>query len=203
VTINRSADRVASRRPIRWRYSPTVKLIRRLDRPDDADRPCLPPDTTVTALDRREFDVLDARFGVSPQTVQERAGAGDTCFGIRDGSGSLAGIAWVASGRHFYVAEVGAEMWVPAGTAYVYDVFTLPEWRGQGMMTALLRWMVAAMKSAAPPKEHCEAWVIRRNKPSVRAFRKAGFVAEETFTFASVGPVRISVGRPWLRDGWL
>jgi GNAT superfamily N-acetyltransferase len=202
VTINRSADRVASRRPIRWRYSPTVKLIRPLDH-RDTDRPCQPPDATIAALDRRELDVLGARFAVSPHTVRERAGAGDTCFGIRDRSGSLAAIAWLASGRHFYVAEVGAEMWVPAGTAYVYDVFTLPERRGQGMMTALLRSMVAAMAFAAPPKEHCEAWVMRRNKPSVHAFCKAGFVVAETFMFASVGPVRISVGRPWLRDGWL
>jgi GNAT superfamily N-acetyltransferase len=203
VTINRSTDRVAGRRPIRWRYSPTVKLIRRLDRSTEIDQHREPRDTTVTALDRRDFDVLDPRFRLSPESVQERAAAGDTCFGIRDRSGALAATAWLASGRHFYISEVGADVWVPAGTAYLYDVFTLPERRGQGMMTALLGRIVAAMKSAERPKEHCEAWVMSRNKPSVRAFRAAGFVAEETFLFASVGSVRISVGRPWLRDGWL
>jgi GNAT superfamily N-acetyltransferase len=203
MTISRGIDPIASRGPVRWRFSPTVKLVRPLVRSDGstAGRPVGRAPTS--RLDLRELDRLDPRFGAGPQTVRERTEAGDACFGIRDGSGCLASIAWVVSGRCFYIAEIGAEVWVPFGTAYIYDVRTLPERRGHGLMTALLRRMAAVLESAVPSKNRCEAWTMTRNHPSVRAFQRAGFTIQESFVFASVGSIRLSTGRPWLRDGWL
>jgi RimJ/RimL family protein N-acetyltransferase len=135
--------------------------------------------------------------------MTERLRAGDACYAIRDGEEGYGAFVWVATGRSFHIPEVRAAVWVPEDVSYFYEAFTFPEMRGRGLMSGLLSRAVADLAETRPPDHRCEAWVARRNKASVRSFQKAGFEPQESFVSASAGPLHLSVGRPWLREGAL
>jgi RimJ/RimL family protein N-acetyltransferase len=135
--------------------------------------------------------------------MEERLLAGDTCYTIQNEFGRVESFTWVASGRSLYIPEVGSDVWVPENVAYFYGAFTFPEMRGQGLMTALKQGIIGILASSRPPDHRCEAWVMRSNKPNIRSLEKAGWKVQESFLFASVGAVHLSVGRVWIRDGWL
>jgi RimJ/RimL family protein N-acetyltransferase len=89
-------------------------------------------------------------------------------------------------------------VWVLEDVAYFYGAFTFPEVRGQGLMTNLKREVVADISASRPPDHRCEVWVLRTNKANIRSLGKAGWKFKESFFFASAGPVRVSVGKPWI-----
>ena len=190
----------------RWgrviRFSPTLKLVHpmRLDEKLGLRRL---QHRRLVRLDKQGIQQLELRYTYSAVPMQKRLQAGDACYAIQNELGQVESFAWIASGRSLYIPEVGADIWVPENVAYFYGVFTFPEVRGQGLMTELLQGIVDVLASSRPSDHRCEAWVMRRNKASIRSFEKAGFKVHESFIFASVGPLHLSVGRSWLREVWL
>lgn len=185
------------------RFYPTTKMARCVG---SATTPAPTQETTgVMRLDWEGIGFLESRYPhVSAVPMHERLMAGDACYAIpAGGPDGVEAFVWVVSGRSFYVPEIAADVWVPQDVSYFYEAFTFPSSRGRGLMSTLLLGTVAALADERPPDHRCEAWVARRNRASSRAFEKAGFRPYESFLFASVGPVHLSVGRPWLREGRL
>jgi len=155
------------------------------------------PEWTPVLLSAKDARVLGDRLSyrvVIP--AEERLRAGDRCYAMLNETGEVLSFTWVASGREVYVYELGGSVWVPNNVAYFYDAFTFPEARGAGLIAKTTRGIVADLEHSH--KERCEAWIVRRNTASLRAYRKAGFHLYGSWRVAAVGPVRLCTGEPWI-----
>ena len=177
------------------KYVPTLKLARPID-PGEAPKPA------SVRLDERDVRKLESRLPyTSPVPMLGRLQDGDDCYAILDASGEVGSFVWMASGRGIYVEELGRELWVPKSVAYLYEAFTFSELRGRGLFSELLGGvLVSAGRRCHDAPDRCEAWVRRSNKSSIRAFEKSGFEIYESFFFAAVGSVRLSIGEPRIKD---
>jgi RimJ/RimL family protein N-acetyltransferase len=185
------------------RFSPTLKFVHPIGLGGESRLRPLQKHRRFVQLHRQDIQQLQSRYGDSVVPMEKRLEAGDACYAIQNELGQVECFQWVASGRSLYIPEAGADVWVPENVAYFYGAFTFPELRGQGLMTELKREVVAILASSRPPDHRCEAWVMRSNKANIRSLEKAGWKVQESFLFASVGPIHLSVGRAWLREGWL
>lgn len=185
------------------RFSPTYKFVHPVEPSERPDLKPLQKHRKVVQLQEQEVRQLESRYKHSVVPMQERLRAGDACYAIQNDSGQVECFQWVTSGRSIYVPEVGSDVWVPEEVAYFYGAFTFPEVRGQGLMTNLKHEILGILASSRPPTHRCEAWVMKNNKANIRSLGKTGWKIKESFFFASIGSVHISVGRPWIRDGLL
>lgn len=182
------------------RFYPTVKMARRADGPKAPAAGRRP----YVRLGEREVIAVEAQYPFESRIpMVDRLRAGDACYAVPQDGGGFGAFVWVASERSFYIPEVAADVWVPDDVAYFYEAFTFPEARGRGLMSSLLDAAVMDLAEHRAPNIRCEAWVARRNKASMRCFGKAGFETYDSFFFLAAGPVHLSVGRPWLREGSL
>jgi hypothetical protein len=155
------------------------------------------PEWDPVLLSAKDVRGLDDRLSyhvVVP--TEERLRAGDRCYAMLTEAGEVGSFTWVASGREVYVYELGESVWVPNNVAYFYDAFTFPEARGVGLIAETTRGIVADLENSHV--ERCEAWIVQRNTPSLRAYRKAGFQVYGSWRVTSVGPVRLCTGEPWI-----
>lgn len=103
--------------------------------------------------------------------------------------------AWVGEADRFFV--------VPSGDAYIYQSFTRPEMRGQGVYPAVLRTISARSASRGIRR----LWIAaeRTNLSSLRAIEKAGFVRSfEIVVRRRLGRTVVTVpagAEPQLREG--
>lgn len=155
------------------------------------------PERVPVLLSAKDVRGLEERLSWRAAVpVEERLRAGDRCYAALTEAGEVGSFVWVASGREVYVYELGESVRVPHNVAYFYDAFTFPEARGAGLIAETIRGIVAELENSHV--ERCEAWVVQRNKPSLRAFRKAGFRVYGSWRVAAVGPVRLCTGEPWI-----
>lgn len=131
--------------------------------------PALPPfpdlRTESIADPRRAADLIPLP---SPD-IEDRMRLGHQPWLTRVGDETVAW-GWNAT-RQFTIGELGIARAVPSHTRYLWDFFTLPEWRGRGLYPRLLQAIVAA----EPEVE--QFWVGHDlgNTASARGIAKAGF----------------------------
>lgn len=91
-------------------------------------------------------------------------------------------IGYVKIGRgHTYIHDFDRLVEFPPGTAFVYDTFTLPEYRGKNLALFALNNLCDYLKAHDYRRIlcHIEAW----NVPSIKTFEKAGFRAIDSIRF--------------------
>jgi RimJ/RimL family protein N-acetyltransferase len=155
------------------------------------------PERKPVLLRKRDIPMLCSRLpNRRPGQLEERLGAGDRCYAIRNGAGEVVSLVWVALGRTVYVYELGDSIWVPEDVAYLYDAFTFPEARGRHLIAQITSGVVNDLKASSIRR--CEVWISRNNKASLRAFRRAGFEVCGAWRVAGLGPVRLCSGEPWI-----
>lgn len=115
----------------------------------------------------------------SATTFRSRLTERTHCYIVRDVSGLIVHASWVTTGST-WTRELRAYLRPPDGDAYVYESFTRPEVRGQGVYPFTLRSICAA----AAERNIGRVWMATEadNVASIRAVTKAGF--EEAFRLA-------------------
>jgi ribosomal protein S18 acetylase RimI-like enzyme len=87
-------------------------------------------------LDRSEIAAyLDFHPGRQRRFVERRFAAGDACFTARH-RGELLAVQWSCRSQH-WVGDLHSTWCVGPGEVYLYDSYTHPQYRGQGVNPAL------------------------------------------------------------------
>ncbi len=96
---------------------------------------------------------------------------GRRCFVARV-NGEIAAYGWVSSGREC-VGEMGREIRLSPGEGYVWDCVTLPDYRKQGLYTALLGHINGILYGEG----YSRIWIGSNleNRPSIKGFKGAGY----------------------------
>jgi GNAT superfamily N-acetyltransferase len=109
-------------------------------------------------------------------------------FGIKV-EGELAAVCWYWYGDRYRTARGFIEL--PSGGAKLVQVVTAPQFRGQGLATALISGSALAMRAEGFGDLLARVW--HTNRASRAAFRKAGWIEREMINVLMVGrfpPVR-------------
>jgi len=114
----------------------------------------------------------------SPTTFRSRLSDGTRCF-VVEADGRFVHATWMTTAAA-WTRELGRYFQPPPGDAYVYESFTRPEVRGQGVYPFALTTIAAAL--AARGTKRVWVGVEADNTASLRAVTKAGF--ERSFEVA-------------------
>lgn len=135
----------------------------------------------IRSLSAEETKKYAKLIGEDPNGVDQAISAGVEAFGaLKDGS--IAARVLISPYPPGLNDDFGLEF--DERMAYFYKSFTLPGFRGLGLMPAVLR---AALESCTSRGfQGAVACIDIANRPSLKAFRSAGFEAIATFRFAKV-----------------
>jgi GNAT superfamily N-acetyltransferase len=135
----------------------------------------LPSSTTVAATVRRAEDKdalsISRAMAVPTAQVERRLALGKRCY-VAEAAGQVVSYGWL-SFRQEEIPELERVVHPGPDEAYIWDCFTLPAYRGKGLLRAVLRSMEADLRWFAFRR----AWaaILADNRSSQHAFRKAGF----------------------------
>lgn len=91
-------------------------------------------DTANLRIIQDDFSEIVQKFGnFSEAEAENRLKKGDLCVAV-DFAGKLASLLWV-SFNEADIANLKKKIQVPAGAAYIYNVYTLPKYRNLGLST--------------------------------------------------------------------
>lgn len=141
-------------------------------------------------IDASQVDEYTAfRVGADPGSIGRRFERGDKCFVARD-NGRIVSARWSATGsaQCDYLSRV-----VPLADdeVYIYDAFTLPEYRGRKIFPALTSEMHRYYKKEGKRRSLC--FTAPENLPAMLAdtgYRRIGMIG-----YVGLGPLR----RPFTR----
>jgi GNAT superfamily N-acetyltransferase len=142
---------------------------------------CLEPEelTTQERINELDLDPADVERAIS--------GGVEACAALD--KGSIVSFVWISPNAPSLNGDLALKC--DERLAYFYRAFTVPEFRGRGVMPAVLR--VALKECAARGDRGVIACIDVANRPSWRAFRSAGFKTIATIRFAR------AFGRYWIR----
>jgi ribosomal protein S18 acetylase RimI-like enzyme len=135
---------------------------------------------------------LAAAMGLTdPEALQQRFDGGRRCFATW-GDARIVAYGWVSQGREC-VGELERAFRMQPGEAYIWDCATLPDYRGRGVYSALLGYMLAELRGAGVGR----VWIgaALDNRPSIKGFENAGFQPAIELIYRRVLGLRCS----WLR----
>ncbi len=138
--------------------------------------PVVPPRLPLSfrELPPEQAGLLARAAGLSsPGPLQERFRTGGRAFAGFSGE-DLACYGWVSQGRE-WIGEMQAHFLMLPGEGYIWDCVTLPQFRRQGLYTALINHMLRALFAEGLHR----VWIGSNieNQPSIRGFQRAGFRA--------------------------
>jgi ribosomal protein S18 acetylase RimI-like enzyme len=142
----------------------------------------------VRSLNAGEIKSQAKQIGEDPDDVNRAFAAGVEAFGALNGE-SITSSLWISPHPPSLNDEFTLEF--EGRLAYLYKAFTLPEFRGLGLMPCVLR--AAIENCASRGYRGAVACIDIANRPSWKAFRSAGFKTIATFRFAEV------FGRRWIQ----
>jgi GNAT superfamily N-acetyltransferase len=163
----------------------TVRLVtllmyeRRLDRP--APPVVLPEGVDLIMADRflATGPVADAWHPDATERLRE----GQICAIARHGTDIVA-YCW-AAGSPVWVGEIGRAVVPARDDVYFYDAFTVPDWRGRGLFSAMLSHLVTV--AAGRGRKRGLIFVEARNAASRRVIEKTGFQLVHTVSCVELG----------------
>jgi GNAT superfamily N-acetyltransferase len=164
-------------------YRRLLLLERPLPEPIPEIMPRLP--ITISLLNKTELDeYLEFRPKSNPSRIADRINANHWCFVARHDR-LIISASWAATQRawNFYL---GAEVQVAPGDVYVYDSFTMLDFRGQSISPAIRAEMIRYFRAAG--YQRMIMGVIPENEPSLRAVLKTGFRPFGTMGWIKIGP---------------
>ena len=120
------------------------------------------------------------------EEIERRLRMGQHCFAVFLGN-KIVHAAWVTPGRAF-VPYLGIHMEPCPGEFYLYDIYTLPEFRGLNLYFYREREMEKELR-----RRGCRrviAFVYPENKPALKAMKKSGYRISGKMGFLKLGPFR-------------
>jgi GNAT superfamily N-acetyltransferase len=135
----------------------------------------------IRPLSQEEIKSQAERMGEDPNDADQVIAAGGETLGALKGT-SVASYVWISP---YPPALNGAfALQFDERLAFFYRAFTLPEFRGLGLMPAVLR--AALERCASRGYRGAVACIDAANRPSRIAFRSAGFKTIATFRYAKI-----------------
>ena len=129
------------------------------------------PGAEVRSLDMD--GLLEARFFKAvgfPEDIRARFAQGETCVGVFF-DGTLGHVSWMTPGL-LHIDRGLPDIDIPGGVG-IYDMFTLPDFRGRGAQTTAL--LTLCRDAARTDHDRAVALVREGNGASRHVFRKCGF----------------------------
>ena len=163
-------------------YRRLLLLERALDQPIADFTPALPVD--VAMLAESEIDDYLAFRASTAREIADRLRSGQMCFVARH-EGRIVATAWVAV-HPVWVPFLGCQIEMAAGDAHIYDKYTLPAYRGQGISNAVRTYhlgICSARVIVVPP-----ARSFRRMRHRCATIRRAGFAPTAYSAVSEWGP---------------
>jgi ribosomal protein S18 acetylase RimI-like enzyme len=151
-----------------------------------------PVDTAVQARfltpnEVRRF-ARDPANHLSPEFADRADGGLDFCYGAIHGD-RLASYGWYALGSVEPEHAAGAALGLPPDVAYMYKVFTHPDFRGRRLNAAC---MEGALEALGPRGvDRLVSLVYWSNEPSLRSCERLGFRRLGLLVVGPGGPIRI------------
>jgi GNAT superfamily N-acetyltransferase len=103
--------------------------------------------------------------------IRDRFQQGKRCF-IGLVEGALACWGWISHGDE-WIGEMKVNFRMEPGESYIWDCVTLPEYRRQGLFSALINYMARDLQKEGVVR----VWIGSNleNRPSIKGFDKAGY----------------------------
>lgn len=147
---------------------------------------------TIGPLRESEVEEYVAfRPGTDPAEVYRRLRDGHMCLVARH-EGNIVHTCWVATGRA-RIEYLRRELSLPPDTAYVYEAFTAPEFRGQGISAARSLYLQEMLRRAG--YRRAIAVIVPENRAAFRPPEKAGYRRAGVLRTLWFGPWRWHFGR--------
>ncbi len=167
------------------RHAGTIWAID-LHQPRPAPQPQVPAE--FRQLGPASLESLSAAMGVSSHAeILRRLNSGERCYTAWV-DGQLASYGWVSFDEEF-IGELNLRLRLVPGEAYVWDCFTLPAFRRQGLYGALLAHILLELEKDAV----CRVWIgaDADNAISQRGIARAGFRPAADLVLARVFAMRL------------
>lgn len=133
---------------------------------------------TINDLDTLKGIVNDSKL----ELFKKRFKKGRICFIALDGE-RVCSFAWV-SFENEYENDCRMEIKLHEGEGYIFDSYTVPEYRGSGFQTALISKRLAYLKDQG--FRRAVAFVWDDNIPSLKACRSVSFEKGKTVTLVTL-----------------
>jgi SAM-dependent methyltransferase/GNAT superfamily N-acetyltransferase len=141
----------------------------------------------IDQLRETEIDKYEAlRPEINPIEVCRRVDAGHQCFVARY-KGRLIHACWVTTGRA-WIDYLSCDVQLARDEAYVYEAFTLPQFRGQNIYAVCLASILREFRMAG--YRRLLTVIVPENKMAFRPPEKTGFRSIGRFGYIKIGPQR-------------
>lgn len=160
--------------------------------------------TRVEPRQRLDFGTLavsdvDEHFAFRPELARaiilDRLRSAQACFCARH-EGRMVASCW-ATKEPVWIEFLGCEYAVAPGEVYIFDAYTLPAYRGQGVAPALCMHQLSHFRQEG--LRRAIRATLPENIPALRAHAKSGFRPYALLRSLKIGPWRFRVERPWQR----
>lgn len=139
-------------------------------------------------IGKESVPALAAAMGPgSTAEIEKRFATGRRCYSAWLGD-TLAAYGWVSYEKE-YVGELNLWMRLQPGEAYIWDCYTLPEFRKQHLYSALLSYIIGELR--AEPLQRVWIGANLDNLPSQRGITRAGFHPVAEMAIARVLAMRL------------
>ncbi len=134
-------------------------------------------EVSVRLMQKDDLPVMGKTFGGIERIFLERTGLGHLCFGALINH-EIVNLSWVTF-EGTYTSEIERHICITSGAAYLYDVFTLPSFRGLGISSAV----------SAKVMQHLSNMQIRVVYTSARSDNSASLRVKEKAGFRKLGSI--------------
>jgi len=129
----------------------------------------LPGSQQFIAVDARTAPLIAAAMGPEGDLVDARLARGCRCFAVLTG-GAVAGYGWLSAGPE-WIGEIQLEIRPGPGEGYIWNCFTMPEHRRQGVFRSVIR----GITSVAARGGLTRLWIGSVAIPAQQAIGPSGF----------------------------
>jgi len=134
-----------------------------------------------------DFARISQRFKKFDAVAEDRFRRGHLCL-VANAGENVVHLEWVAFDEA-YASELERELRIDSGSAYIYDTYTVREYRGLGIAPEVMSEAFSHLYVKGIRRVY--TCVPHDNLPSIRAMEKAGFRWIGTVTFTRILSLRL------------
>ena len=141
----------------------------------------------VKLVQRDDFPKIAKGFKKFRVKAKERFEMGHICI-VADKQGDFVHLTWVAF-NEAYVSELKRRMRISSNSAYAYDIYTVPEYRGLGIAPKAMEKAFSYLYKGGIRKVYI--CILHNNFASLRAAHKEGFRKIGAIIFTRIFKLRL------------
>jgi len=134
-----------------------------------------------------DFPKISKRFKKFDTIAEERFKIGHICI-VSDMHGDIVHLKWIAF-NEAYAGELERKLRIDPDSAYIYDTYTVPEYRGLGIAPKVMEKAFSYLYERGIRKVY--VCIRHNNFPSLRAAQKEGFRKIGSITYTRIFMLRL------------